>query len=117
LPVMLYALYRRYLYRRPRRERLVGALRIAAVGAPSLILWASSGLAFGLGPLALLRFYRHSTTIYPVTSANAFNIWGAAAFWRNDSSGDDVLRVAGVPSLYIGTSLFLVALAFVLWWV
>ena len=34
LPVMLYALYRRYLYRRARAERLEGALTIAAVGAP-----------------------------------------------------------------------------------
>jgi dolichyl-phosphate-mannose-protein mannosyltransferase len=117
LPVMLYVLYRRYIYRRPRPEWFGGALRIAAVGAPSLILWANSGLAFGLDPLALLRFYRHSTTIYPVTSANAFNIWGAAGFWRDDSTGDNVLRVAGVPSLYVGTSLFLAALTLTLWWV
>jgi hypothetical protein len=65
----------------------------------------------------LLRFYTQSTTIYPVTSANAFNIWGAVAFWRNDSSGEHVLRVAGVPALYVGTAVFVAAVAFVLWWV
>jgi hypothetical protein len=51
-----------------------------------------------------------------VTSANAFNIWGAAAFWRNDSSGDHVLRVAGVPALFVGAALFVAALVFVLSW-
>jgi Gpi18-like mannosyltransferase len=115
LPVMLYALYRRYLYRRARAERLEGALTIAAVGAPALVLWASSGLAFGLGPLDLARFYRHSASIYPVTSANAFNIWGAAGPRRNDSWGEHVLRIAGVPALYLGIALFLAALSFVLW--
>ncbi|HEX6679600.1 MAG TPA: hypothetical protein VF063_03035 [Gaiellaceae bacterium] len=115
LPAILYALYRRYVHGRPRDELLAGALRIAAVGAPALVLWAVSGLPFGLGPIELLRFDRHSTSIYPVTSANAFNIWGAVAFWRNDSSGGNIVKVAGVPALYVGTILFLVALAFVLW--
>ena len=115
-PVMLYVLFRRYLLGRPRGEWLAGLGRIVAVGVPSIALWASSGLAFGLDPLELVRFDRHSTTLYPVTSANAFNIWGAAAFWRNDSSGHHVLRVAGVPALYVGTALFLAALLFVLWW-
>lgn len=116
LPVLLYALWRRYLYGRPRPEWLAGSLQIAAVGVPSLVLWASSGLAFGLGPLDLVRFDRHSTTLYPVTSANAFNIWGAAGFWRNDSSGDHVLRVAGIPALYVGTTLFLASLVLLLLW-
>jgi len=115
LPAILYALYRRYLHGRPRDQLLQGALRIAAVGAPALVLWALSGLPFGLGPIELVRFDRHSTSIYPVTSANAFNLWGAVAFWRNDSTGANVLRVAGVPALYVATVVFLVGLAFVLW--
>jgi dolichyl-phosphate-mannose-protein mannosyltransferase len=115
LPAILYALYRRYLHGRTRDELLAGALRIMAVGAPGLVLWALSGLPFGLGPIELVRFDRHSTSIYPVTSANAFNLWGAVAFWRNDSSGAHVLKVAGVPALDVATLLFLVGLAFVLW--
>jgi dolichyl-phosphate-mannose-protein mannosyltransferase len=115
LPVMLYALFRRYLHQ-PERGWLAGVGRLVAVGAPSIALWASSGLPFGLDPHELLRFDRHSTTLYPVTSANAFNIWGAAAFWRNDSSGAHVFRVGGVPALYVGTALFFAALVFVLWW-
>jgi hypothetical protein len=115
LPAMLYALCRRYLPARPREEVLAGALRVVAVGAPALVIWGISGLPFGLSPIELLRFDRHSTSIYPVTSANAFNLWGAVAFWRNDSSGADVLRIAGIPALYVGTILFLVGLGIVLW--
>jgi dolichyl-phosphate-mannose-protein mannosyltransferase len=115
LPAILYALYRRYLHGRPRDQFLGGALRIVVLGAPALVLWAVSGLPFGLGPIELLRFDRHSTSIYPVTSANAFNLWGAVAFWRNDSTGAHVLKVAGVPALYVATIVFLVGLGFVLW--
>jgi len=115
LPAILYALYRRYLHGRPRDQFLGGALRIAALCAPALVLWAVSGLPFGLGPIELLRFDRHSTSIYPVTSANAFNLWGAVAFWRNDSTGAHVLKVAGVPALYVATIVFLVGLGLVLW--
>ena len=50
-----------------------------------------------------------------MTSANAFNIWGAAGPRRNDSWGEHVLRIAGVPALYLGIALFLAALSFVLW--
>src|SRR5262249_17485513 len=59
-PVMLYAIYRRYLHGRTRAELIDGALGIAAVGVPALVLWSVSGVAFGLGPAALLRFYKHS---------------------------------------------------------
>src|SRR5207249_2553211 len=50
LPVMVYALYRRYLFRRNRVELFDGALSIALIGAGSLGLWFVSGLPFGLGP-------------------------------------------------------------------
>ena len=115
LPIMLYALYRRYLHQRARSELIDGALSIALVGAPALALWTVSGLPFGLGPVSLVRFYRHSASVYPVTSANAFNLWGALGFWRNDSVGGQVMHVAGVPALYVGTLAFLAAVVLVLW--
>jgi Gpi18-like mannosyltransferase len=114
LPVMLYALYRRYLHRRSRPELIDGALSIALCGALSLGLWSLSGLAFGLRPLELLRFYRHSAEVYPVTSANAFNFWGALGFWRADQK-NDYFAVAGIPALYFGTLVFLGGVVFVLW--
>jgi Gpi18-like mannosyltransferase len=104
LPVMLYALYRRYLHRRPRPELVDGALSIALSGALTLVVWGISGLAFGLGPVKLYRFYKHSASVYPVTSANAFNLWGVVGFWRSDSG----YRIVGALALLAG-------IAFVLW--
>jgi Gpi18-like mannosyltransferase len=115
LPVMLYALYRRYLHRRSRPEVIDGTLSIAAVGTPSVVLWGISGLAFGLGPVGLLHFYKHSASVYPVTSANAFNLWGAIGFWRNDSIGDHVLRIAGVSALHVGELALVLGMVYVLW--
>ncbi len=110
LPVMLYALYRRHLHRRPRSKLIDGALRIAAPAVLSLDLWSVSGIPFGLGPLKLLRFYSHSAAVYPVTSANAFNLWGAIGFWRNDS-----VTVAGVSALHFGMLAFAVGVGLTLW--
>ena len=115
LPVMLYALYRRYLHRRDRSELIDGALSLGLVAAPSLALWAVSGLAFGLGPISLLRFYQDAASVYPVTSANAFNLWGAIGSWRNDSTGDHVMTIAGISALHFGMLLFVAAVALVLW--
>ena len=115
LPVMLYALYRRYLHRRTVQELVDGALSIALVGIPALLLWSVSGLAFGMGPVKLIRFYEHSASVYPVTSANAFNFWGAIAFWRKDSMGDHVLRIAGVSALHVGEAIVLVGIVVVIW--
>src|SRR6266540_4073716 len=104
LPVMLYALYRRYLHRRPRPELIDGALSIALSGVLALSIWAVSGLAFGLGPVKLYRFYKQSASVYPVTSANAFNLWGVVGFWRSDSSYK-----------IVGTLLLIAGIVFVLW--
>src|SRR6266508_1432504 len=104
LPVMLYALYRRYLHRRPRPELIDGALSIALSGVLLLTVWGVSGLAFGLGPVKLYRFYKQSASVYPVTSANAFNLWGVVGFWRSDSG----YRIVGAVALLAG-------IAFVLW--
>ena len=115
LPVMLYALYRRYLHRRSRSELIDGVLSIGLVAVPALVLWAVSGLAFGLGPISLIRFYQDAASVYPVTSANAFNLWGALGSWRNDSIGDNVMTIAGISALHIGMLLFVAGVALVLW--
>jgi Gpi18-like mannosyltransferase len=115
LPIMLYALYRRHLHRRPRSELLAGALRIAAPGVLALDLWSVSGIPFGLGPAELVRFYRDSASVYPVTSANAFNLWGAVGFWRDDSMGDHAVTVAGISALHFGLLIFAVGLGLILW--
>jgi Gpi18-like mannosyltransferase len=98
LPIMLYALYRRYLHRKSRDEQIDGAISIALSGALSLGLWSISGLAFGLSPVELVRFYKQSASVYPVSSANAFNLWGVVGFWRPDSS----YKIIGTLALAAG---------------
>jgi Gpi18-like mannosyltransferase len=114
LPVMFYALYRRYLHRRTVQELIDGLLSIGVIGVLSLGVWFVTALPFGLGPVSLIRFYHHSASLYPVTSSNAFNFWGIVAFWRPDSSGDYV-AVAGIPALYFGVLAAVIAIAVVLW--
>jgi Gpi18-like mannosyltransferase len=115
LPVMLYALYRRYLHRRSSQEIVDGLLAIALTGALSLGLWLVSGLAFGLGPVKLFHFYRDSSNVYPVTSANAFNLWGALGFWRHDSAGGQVMTLFGISALHVGFLLFIAGIVLILW--
>lgn len=115
LPVMLYALYRRYLHRQPRPALVDGALGVVVCCLAAVCVWVLSGLPFGLDPGPLLRFYRHSASVHPVTSANAFNLWGLLGSWRNDQTGDDVMTIAGIAALDVGMILFVVAVAYVLW--
>jgi dolichyl-phosphate-mannose-protein mannosyltransferase len=115
LPVMLYALYRRYLSPRTPFD-LAQAAKAALLGVLPLSLWSVSGLPFGLGPVELLRLYHQSAAVYPVTSAGAFNLWGAVGFWRPDSpESADFVAVAAVPALYVGMGLLAGGAALVLW--
>ena len=115
VPVMLYVLYRRHLYRRSLSEVIDGALRIGLIGAVSLGAWLVSGLPFGLGPVSLVRFNDDAANNHAFTSANAFNLWGVVGFWRNDSVGDHVVSFAGISAFHIGLLLFAVATGVVLW--
>jgi Gpi18-like mannosyltransferase len=110
LPVVLYALYRRYLRRRRGGEIVDGALAVALMVAVFAAIWVASGLVFGLGPVSLYHFYRHASSVHPYTSANAFNLWGLLGSWRSDATGADVLSIAGIPALRFGLLLFVLAL-------
>jgi dolichyl-phosphate-mannose-protein mannosyltransferase len=101
LPVMLYALYRRDVRRHSGSGLTTGILNIALSATLSLGLWFLIAIPFGLGPVELVRFDRHSASLYPVTSVNAFNLWGVIGFGRPDASGNYV-AVAGIPALYFG---------------
>jgi dolichyl-phosphate-mannose-protein mannosyltransferase len=114
LPVMLYALYRRHLRRRSGSEWTRGILSIGLTAGLSLGLWFLTAVPFGLGPVELVRFDRHSASLYPVISENAFNLWGAVGFGRPDASGAYV-AVAGIPALYFGLLAFAFGTALVIW--
>jgi dolichyl-phosphate-mannose-protein mannosyltransferase len=129
LPVILYALSRRHLRHRARAVNPINrTLRLVAPAALGVALWFASALPFGLNPVELIRFYRDSASLYPVTSANAFNLWAVVGFWRPDSPGvafwrpglrggaaGDPITVAGVSALHLGMLLLLVVAVVALW--
>ncbi len=116
-PVLAYALYRRYLYRRGRADQLRGLGKVACVGAVGAVLWAVSGIPFGLSPSGLLSFYSKASNGYKITSVWAFNLWGVIGFQRGDvrSAPALVQYVAGIPAFYVGAIAFVAGTAYVLW--
>jgi hypothetical protein len=107
-PVLAYLLIRRYLVDTGAADRLMGLAKLAVITAASGGLWAVSGLPFGLNAKELIDFYRASADTYPVTSANAFNFWGLAGFFKPDSDipyGTDAntVRVLGMSAQRFGT--------------
>lgn len=106
-PVLAYLLVRRYLIEARPVDRPAGVLRLLGAGLPSVVLWGISGLPFGLNAKELIDFYRSSADVYPVTSANAFNFWGLAGFFKPDSNlpygtDTDTVRVLGMSAQRFG---------------
>ena len=104
LPVMLYALYRRYLHRAAAsgadRRRAQHRRRSAC---SSLGLWAVSGLAFGLGPVVARPLLPALGLRLSRSRARTRSTSGASiGFWRNDSTGDHVMTIAGISALHLG---------------
>jgi dolichyl-phosphate-mannose-protein mannosyltransferase len=60
---------------------------------------------FGVGPTEIPGFYRSGGSVYPFTSLWAFNVWGAAGFYRRDV-GPGALSVGGVAAYYVGLAAF-----------
>ena len=116
-PVVVYALYRRYMYRRSAAEQVRGLAKIVGAGAVGAVLWAVSGEPFGLSPSGLLHFYSVASNGYKTTSVWAFNVWGIVGFQRGDvkSAPPLVQYVAGIPAFYVGVLGFVAATAYVLW--
>lgn len=114
-PVIGYALYERYFHHKPRAEIMRGVYRVALLGAFSITVWALLGIPFGLGPAGLFKLYQRASSLYSVTSANAFNFWGILGFWRPDSSGTNVMKVLGVPAAKFGLLVFVVGAAYMVW--
>jgi dolichyl-phosphate-mannose-protein mannosyltransferase len=114
LPVMVYALYRRHLRGRSGSDFTKGILDIALTATLSVGLWFLTAIPFGLSPIELIRFDRRSASLYPVTSENAFNLWGAIGFGRPDASGNYV-AVVGVPALYFGILALACSIVLVAW--
>ncbi len=116
-PVIGYLLFRRYLYRQRFKDLWRGLLRIVAVGAPGLALWALSGIPFGLSPSGLLDFYSKASNGYKTTTVWAFNVWGLSGFQKGDVRTPfyGTLLVGGIPAFYVGMLAYLAGTAYVLW--
>jgi Gpi18-like mannosyltransferase/predicted membrane-bound dolichyl-phosphate-mannose-protein mannosyltransferase len=91
----------------------IGGLGLFSLGVGYVLL-----IPFSLDLPATVRFYRHAASTYPYTSVWAFNLWGAVGFWKHDTSGSDVVRLFGVPALYVGLGAFalgMLLVAYRLW--
>jgi hypothetical protein len=116
-PVLVYVLYRRHIYKHDRVEQLRGVGKIAVAGGVGAVLWALSGIPFGLSPSGLLSFYSKASNGYKTTSVWAFNLWGVIGFQRGDvkSAPPLIQYVAGIPAFYVGGLGFVAATAYVIW--
>lgn len=112
LPVAALALLFRYL-RGKQEERSDLAIRLGIPVLAFFVVWIGLALPFGLTPGKLLAFYADAGSTYPYTSVWAFNVWGAAGFWRADS-GADAFQVLGLSAVAVGIVAFLVAAGYVL---
>ena len=110
-PVIAYALYLRYFHDKSRAEILEGVLKIVVLAAASLAIWVILGIPFGLSPAGLFHLYQRSSSMYSVTSANAFNFWGVIGFWLPDKT----YRIAGLPASQFGLLVFILGTVFVVW--
>jgi Gpi18-like mannosyltransferase len=113
-PAVGLSLYWRHHGWRDSRKRVREFGRIVLLGLVSFGLWALTGLPFNMYAGNLLAFYSRSASLRPVTSAYAFNLWGAFGFYRNDLSGDNVVTVLGIPALYVGIAIFVIGVTLVL---
>jgi Gpi18-like mannosyltransferase len=119
-PVLAYLLIRRYVLTAPAGQRLVGLGRALGISIVSGGLWAVSGLPFGKSPGGLVDFYKQSARTYPVTSANAFNLWGVVGNFRRDSTLPytdlaGTTRVLGLSAQTFGTLIVAIGVLVVLW--
>lgn len=116
-PVVLYVLVRRYvLQHSDKRARCIGAAKIVGLAAFGAVLWAASGLPFGVSTSEQLSRYREASGSTS-TSANAFNFWGIFGFWRGDAgptSKYPELSALWLDARYVGVALFIIGGAVVL---
>lgn len=93
------------LWRHASEPRLVAGARLALMLGLAIAVITAMFAPFGLGPARIVSFYRQAGSLYPFTSLWAFNVWGAAGFYRPDV-GPGALSVGGVPAFYIGLVVF-----------
>jgi hypothetical protein len=81
------------------------ATRFALMIAVAATITFAMFIPFGLGPAGIASVYRQAGTLYPFTSLWAFNLWGAAGFYRPDV-GSEAVKLGGIPAFYVGFTAF-----------
>jgi hypothetical protein len=81
--------------------------RFACLAGLVMAVVVAMFIPFGVGPVGILSFYRNAGSVYPFTSLWAFNVWGAAGFYRPDV-GSEALRIGGVAAVHVGLAAFAV---------
>ncbi|MEX0873807.1 MAG: phospholipid carrier-dependent glycosyltransferase [Actinomycetota bacterium] len=89
-----------------------GLARVGALAAVGAAAGFALLVPFRMGPVQAIEFYANATRTYKVTSVFAFNLWGIVGFWRADT-GNDAVRVLGIPVVYWGLALFAAGTAYV----
>jgi 4-amino-4-deoxy-L-arabinose transferase-like glycosyltransferase len=112
LPVMAYALYRRYLHGRPRPELIDGALSIALCAALAVGILLLSGVRSGRcrGSRRHYRCRARRTG----DQRQRLQLLGSRRILAERRTGNAVRRLAGIPVVYIGVVAFLVATVYAL---
>ena len=107
LPVIAVVLARRYLVGGASASRawsttLARACLLAVLAVAVVVAMFGP---FGVAPAAIPRFYREAGWVYPFTSLWAFNVWGAAGFYRPDI-GPGAVTVGGIAAFHLGLAVF-----------
>ena len=89
------------------------ARRLGIPALAFLVTWMALAIPFGMGPGRLLSFYAGAGSTYPFTSVWAFNFWGVAGFWRDDT-GPNAFRLFGTAAVSVGIVVFCAAVSYVL---
>ncbi len=102
-----------------------GPVRLASSGAIGLLTAIVLALPFGLSFIGLIQQVAKAAGGYPYITVNAYNPWalishdgnGIAAdgLWLRDvagvKAGETATLILGLPALYVGTALLLIAIA------
>jgi Gpi18-like mannosyltransferase len=94
-----------FLFWRHKSDRRSAATRFALMIGLAATITFVMFIPFGVGPAGIASVYRQAGTLYPFTSLWAFNVWGAAGFYRPDL-GLEAVKLGGISAFYIGVTAF-----------
>jgi dolichyl-phosphate-mannose-protein mannosyltransferase len=89
------------------RARLHVAVRVGLLAVFAAAVIVAMFAPFGVSPAGIPSFYRDASSVYRFTSLWAFNVWGAAGFYRPDI-GPGAVSLDGLAAYHLGLAAFVV---------